>query len=129
MTGPNDFAPRWEERVFDGVVQFASAEIDLPHPIDLPPDTPTCLFLHVYRDGDDCRWSCYYKVPEEAPFNEGEIKWGWAADMEQAKRDSWTTVYQFLVELDYTDDDISSVVPVPAGSLQLDLAEDDDDDE
>jgi hypothetical protein len=73
---PEEITPNWKHRTDDDIVRFASAQVDLPHPIALPPDTPTCLFLNTYRDDDGYRWSCYYKV------NEGEIEWGSSADLE-----------------------------------------------
>jgi hypothetical protein len=52
----------------------------------------------------------------------GEIKWGSATDLEQAKRDSWAEAYRFLIGLEYTDAGIARARPRFPGSFELDLA-------
>jgi hypothetical protein len=82
--------------------------------------------LDTNPDADGFRWSAYYGAEEGAPFNEGEIKWGSAANLAQAKRDSWSEVCRFLTMLGYTDDEITKSISQPAGSLILDLEDDDE---
>ncbi len=129
VTGTNLADPHWEHRVADGLVTSAYARVTLNSPIPDPSEEPSVIFLGINPDDDRFRWSAYYQVEEGGPFNEGEIKWGSAADLEQAKRDSWAEVYKFLINLGYTDSEIAKSVSQPAGSLELDLDDGDEDDE
>jgi hypothetical protein len=126
MTGPEDVSLRWEHGVADGLVTSAYARITLDGPIVDPSEGPNVISLDVNTDDDGFRWSSYYEAEEGAPFNEGEIKWGSAADLSQAKRDAWAEVYQFLTSLGYSDDEITESISQPAGSLELDLDDNDD---
>lgn len=127
MTSPEDVSLRWDHGVADGLVTVAYARVTLNSPIADPAEGPNVVFLDVKPADDGFRWSAYYGVEEDAPFNEGEIRWGSATDLEQAKRDAWAEAYRFLIGLDYTDAEIAKSISQPAGSLALDLDEGDDD--
>jgi hypothetical protein len=103
---PEDVSLRWDHGVADGLV--------------------TVVFLDVNPADAGFRWSAYYEAEEGAPFNEGEIKWGSAAELEQAKRDSWSEACRYLVSLGYTENEITESISQPGGSLALDLDDDDE---
>jgi hypothetical protein len=126
MTSPKDVMPYWEYGVAAGVVTSAYARFTLDCPIADPSGGPNVITLDVNPDDGRFRWSAYFDAGEGAPFNEGEIKWGSATDLEGAKRESWAEAYRFLISLDYTDTEIAKARPRPAGSLELDLDNDDD---
>ena len=126
MTSLKGVVPYWEYGVAAGVVTSAYAQFTLNGPIADPSEGPNVISLDINPDDDGFRWSAYYEAEEGAPFNEGEIKWGTAASLEQAKRDSWAEAYRFLISLDYTDAEIAKAVPRSAGSIELDLDDDDD---
>jgi hypothetical protein len=128
MTSPKDVLPHWDHGIADGLVTSACARLTLNGPIADPAEGPNVIFLDINPDDDGFRWSAYYGAEEGAPFNEGEIKWGSATDLEQAKRDSWAEAYRFLISLDYTNGEITGAVSRPAGSLELDLDDGDEDD-
>ena len=129
MTIPTDVSPDWEDGVVDGLATSAFARITFNGPIADSAEGPYVLFLDINPDDDGFRWSVYYEVEEGAPFNEGQIKWGSAADLEQAKRDAWQTAISFLTSLSYSDEEIADSVSRHAGSLELDLDDGDEDDE
>ena len=129
MTSPTDVSPGWEDEVVDGLATSAFARITFNGPLADSSEGPYVLFLDINPDDDGFRWSVSCEVEEGAPFNEGEIKWGSATDLEQAKRDSWSEVCRFLTSLGYTDDEITRSISQPAGSLILDLDDDYDDEE
>lgn len=129
MTSPKDVVPYWEHGVAGGVVTSAYAQFTLDGPVANPSEGPNVISLDVNPDDDGFRWSAYYDAEEGAPFNEGEIQWGSATDLEQAKRDAWAEANRFLIGLEYTDAEIANARPRPAGSLELDLDDDYDDEE
>lgn len=126
MTSPKDAVPYWEYGVSAGVVTSAYAQFTLDGPVADPSEGPNVITLDINPDDEGFRWSAYYEAGEGAPFNEGEIKWGSATDLEEAKRDTWAEAHRFLIGLGYTDTEIANARPRPAGSLELDLEDDDD---
>lgn len=123
MTDPSGPAPHWS---VSPAGDSAAADVILDSPAADATVGPTSLFLRVFAEGDGFRWSAYYKAEEGAPFNEGEIKWGSAADLEEAKREARAEAWEYLNDLGYTDDEIATAVPQSTGSIELDLADDDD---
>lgn len=122
--GPKDVVPYWAYGVTNGSVTTAYAQFTLDGPVADPSEGPNVISLDINPDGEGFRWSAYYEAEEGAPFNEGELKWGSATDLEEAKRESWAEAYRFLISLDYTDTEITNARPRPAGSLELDLDDD-----
>ena len=129
MTTPDEVTPDWGNAALGDGVEFCSAEVVLSRPRANPSETATTVYLNVYREDGGYRWSCYYQVPIEAPFDEGSVAWASSVDLEGAKAGSWGRAITFLRELEYSDDEIVEAVSRPAGSLELDLDDDDDEDE
>jgi hypothetical protein len=110
---PLGVSPRW---LLSLGGDSAAAEVILDTPGAEPTEEPTTVLLRVYADGDGFRWSVYYEVPSEAPFNEGEVQWGSSADLELAKGDGWDSAVTFLRDLGYADQEIGDAVT--AGSAR-----------
>jgi hypothetical protein len=123
---PEDVSLRWDHGVADGLVTSAYARVTVNGRIADLADGQTVVFLDVNSADAGFRWSAYYEAEEGAPFNEGEIKWGSAAELEQAKRDSWSEACRYLVSLGYTENEITESISQPGGSLALDLDDDDE---
>ena len=110
MTNPSEVSP-WSDSQVSGVVTSDSAEVVLDSPVVDPDEEPTTVLLNVFTEGDGFRWSVYYRVEgEDAPFNEGEIEWGSADDLETAKGNAWGSAVTFLKDLGYEDQEIGDAV-------------------
>ena len=104
MIIPSGVAPHWlDSQTRDS----AATEVSLDSPAADPTEEPTTVLLRVNADDDGFRWSVYIEVPAEAPFNEGEIEWGSALDLETAKRDAWSSAVAFLKDLGHVDQEIN----------------------
>lgn len=107
MTSPTDVAPDWACEEEGGLVQSASAIVDLGHPAAAPEAPRTTLYFDIEEDEDLVEFAWRFATSEEGSnWGEAEYGNGRSVDLEEAQADCWDEVVDFLHGEGYSDSEI-----------------------